>query len=69
LAARDIIRCAANFVTRVDQLVVEPLMIALCVIMGQESNYGSTQRPLPKKDQAMEALVLQGAHKTFDVGR
>jgi hypothetical protein len=33
-------RTGAHFLARLDQSVVEPLAIALCVIMGQETNYG-----------------------------
>jgi len=58
LAALDLTAGAPDFLARIDQSVVDGLAIALYAIMGQESDHGGTQRPLPEKDQAMEALVL-----------
>jgi hypothetical protein len=40
----------AHFLAWLDQSVVKPLVIALCVIMGQESNYGSLHRFFPEED-------------------
>jgi hypothetical protein len=39
LAARYIAGGGTHF-ARIDQSVVEPLVIALCVIMGKETNHG-----------------------------
>ena len=50
LAARDLTGGAADFLARIDKSVVEGLVIALYVIMGQESDHGGTQRSLPEKD-------------------
>jgi len=58
LSALDLTGGAADFLARIDQSVVEGLAIALYVIMGQGSDHGGTQRSLPEKDQAMEALVF-----------
>ena len=58
LAALDLTGGAADLLARIGQSVVEGLVIALYVIMGQESDHGGTQRSLPEKDQALEALVL-----------
>ena len=69
LAALDVTTDAADFLARIDQSVVEALVIALCVIMGQERNRSGLQRLLSEEDQAMQALILKGAHKTLDVGR
>ena len=53
LSALDLTGGAAEFPARIDQSVVEGLVIALYVIMGQESDHGDTQRSLPEKDQAV----------------
>ena len=58
LAALDLTGGVADFLARINQSVVEGLMIALCVIMDQERDHGSMQRPLREKDQAVEALVF-----------
>jgi hypothetical protein len=40
LAARYLTGGGAHFLARLDQSVIEPLVIALCVIMSQETNHG-----------------------------
>jgi|WetSurMetagenome_2_1015567.scaffolds.fasta_scaffold266619_2 hypothetical protein len=40
LAALDLIGGASDFPSQVDESVVERLVIALCVVMGQESDHG-----------------------------
>jgi hypothetical protein len=45
------------------------MVIALCVIMGQERNRSGLQRLLSEEDQAVQALILKGAHETLDMGR
>ncbi len=69
LAALDLTGDAAHFLARIDQSVVEALVIALSVIMGQERNRSGLDRLLSEEDQAMQALILKGAHETLDVGR
>jgi len=69
LAALDLTGDAADFLARIDQSVVDALVIALSVIMGEERNHGGLQRLLSEEDQAMQALILKGAHETLDVGR
>ena len=43
LAARYLTGCASDFITRIDQSVAERLVIALCVVMSQESDRGGIQ--------------------------
>ena len=38
LSARDLTGDVADFLARIDQSVVEALVVALCVIIGQERN-------------------------------
>jgi hypothetical protein len=40
LAARYLTGSGAHFLARLNQSVIEPLVIALCVIMGHETNHG-----------------------------
>ena len=69
LPAHNFTSGAVRFLTRLNQSVVQPLMVSLLVIMSQESNYGGLQPSLPEKDHPMEALVLHGTHETLDVRR
>ena len=69
LAALDVTTDATDFLGRIDQSVVEALVIALCVIMGQERNRSGVDRFLSEEYQAMQALILKGAHEALDVGR
>ena len=41
-AAHNFTRGAAHFLAWLDQCVIEPLMVSLVMIMGQESNYVGT---------------------------
>jgi hypothetical protein len=58
LATLDLTGGEADFLARIDQSVIEALVIALCVIMGRERNRSGLQRLLSEEYQAMEALVF-----------
>src|SRR6266478_1860029 len=51
-----------------DQLVVEPLMIALVMIMGEVLLDRIIQGAFPEHDHLREGLLLDGAHEPFAVG-
>jgi len=67
LAARYSTSCASYFIAPVDQSVVKRLVIALCVAVRQKSDNGGMQRPLPEKYHALQALLLDRSHETFDI--
>ena len=50
---------------RVDQFVVESLMVSLSVIMVQESANPSQQRAFSEEDHALETLVFDGANESL----
>jgi len=69
LATLDLTGDTADFLARIEQSVDEALVIALSVIMGQERNRSGLDRLLSEEDQAVQALILKGAHEALDVGR
>ena len=52
----DLASNRAGFLTWLNDLVVEPLMISFLVIMRQEFGAGVSQQPLTEKDHSVEAL-------------
>src|SRR5215472_10769031 len=68
LPALDLSRASevAGFWT--DELVSQSLMIALAVIMSNEVLNGCPQRLLAEEDHAIQAGLLDGAHKSLRVG-
>jgi len=59
LAASDLTGCTSDFLTQVDQSIVEPP--GDCVLrdlMDHKSDNGRMQRSLPEKDHALQALLL-----------
>jgi hypothetical protein len=56
LLALDVAIVSANVITRFDDHVVQPLVIAPAVIMLQVGTYRSTQRLLAEENHSVEAL-------------
>ncbi|MBP87226.1 MAG: hypothetical protein CMJ64_10980 [Planctomycetaceae bacterium] len=46
----------STFVSRVDDLVVQPLMVSLAVVVRQELSDGISQRMLAEQNQPLQAL-------------
>jgi len=57
----------ADFVARLDDLVVERLMVALCMIMRQELPNSVAKHVFPEENQSRKALVLYASDESFDV--
>jgi hypothetical protein len=53
---------------RLDQSVVEPLVIPLRVVMSGEISGRILERPFPEEDHSTETLVLDRPHKPLGVG-
>src|SRR5439155_26532449 len=51
-----------------DQLVAEPLMVSLPVVVRQELVEGAEQATFPEEDQAVETLLADRAPEPFRVG-
>src|ERR1019366_6384747 len=68
LAALDLTRVAEMAGLWADQLVRQALVIALAVIVGDEILHGCPQRLLPEEDHALQAGLLDAAHKSLRVG-
>jgi hypothetical protein len=51
-----------------DQLVAEPLMVPLAVVVCHERIEGAEQPTFSEEDGAVETLLADGAHKSFRVG-
>ncbi len=58
---------AADFVSRIDDRVVEALMIAFDMVMNEEGSYGSTQRGLTEKDDPVQGFVFDASHKSLQM--
>src|SRR5262245_30814232 len=52
---------------RLDQRVLEPLMIPLTMIMMDELRHGPSEVALAERNQPVEALLLDGSDKTLRV--
>ena len=68
LAARDRTGGQPDCASGVDERVVEPLMVALGVVMGEVFGHGLAQGVFAEKDHAVEAFVSDGSHEAFDKG-
>src|SRR5438094_2856256 len=51
-----------------DQVVPEPLMIPLSMVVGHELVEDTDQAPFPEENQAVETLLANRAHEPFRVG-
>ncbi len=58
LSAFHFTLAAADFLSRIDDRVVEALMIAFDMVMNEEGSYGSTQRSLTEEDDPVQRLPL-----------
>lgn len=67
LAAFDLAAGSANFLARLDQLVVEPLVIALQVVVLQVLIDRLAQRRLAEKNYSRQTFVLDRPHKALEV--
>jgi hypothetical protein len=54
---------------RLDDAVIQALMVPFPVIMGEELKDRPTQRVFAEEDEPRNAFVLEAAHKTLDVWR
>ena len=57
----------ANLGAGLQNLVVQPLMRSLAVIMNQETLHGVPQSRLTEKDHALKGFRLQGSEKSLEV--
>src|SRR5215831_15168778 len=67
LPALDLSRASAVAGFWTDELVSQSLMIALAVIMSNEVLNGFPQRLLAEEDHAIQARLLDAAHKSLRV--
>src|SRR5882724_10140908 len=51
-----------------DQVVAEPLMVPLPMVVGHELVEDADQAPFPEENQAVETLLANRAHEPFRVG-
>ena len=58
---------SADLIARLDDLVVERLVVALCMIMRQELPNSVAKHVLPEENQSRKALVLDASDEPFDV--
>ena len=49
----------------VDQLIGEPLVIPLAVVMGDEFSQSPTKVPLAERDESIQALLFHRSDKSF----
>ena len=50
-----------------DQVIAEPLMVSLPMVVGHELAEDADQAPFPEKNQAVETLLANRAHEPFRV--
>jgi hypothetical protein len=53
---------------RRDQVVAEPLMVPLPMVVGHELVEDADQAPFPEENQAVETLLANRTHEPFRVG-
>ena len=68
LTAFDVANNLTHFVSRFDDLIVEPLMVSLGMIMLEESVDSSSQRFLTEEDHSRKRLGFEAVHEPFNVG-
>lgn len=66
-ATPDLIARSCRCHLGLDQLVGEALMTAFAMMMEKELAYGSIEGPATEKHQAIQALILDGAHPAIRV--
>ena len=52
----------------VNQVVVQPLMIPLAMIMGDKLRHGSSMMALPERNQAVQTFLFDRADEPVGVG-
>ena len=67
LSAFHFTLAAADFVSRIDDRVVEALMIAFAMVMNEEGSYGSTQRGLTEEDDPVQGFLFDASHKSLEM--
>ena len=68
LGAFDGARCRFGTVRRLDQPIVDPLMIPLPMIMSGVLANGLSQRPFAEEDHSIETLILDRPDESLGVG-
>ena len=61
LATLDVARVAGDFISRLDDLIAQSLVVAFFVVVSEVSGHSTTQRPLAEEDHAVEVIVGQHA--------
>jgi len=67
LTAPDFAISPTNRLSRLNQLVAQPLIIPFFVVVGDEVLNGATQLLLPEEDHLCQALGLDGSHESLRV--
>ena len=68
LGAFDGARCRFGVATRLDQAIIDPLMIPLPVIVSGVLASGLSQRSFAEKDHSIETLILDRSNESLGVG-
>ena len=56
---------ASDFVSSIDDRVVEALMIAFAMVVKKVGRYGSTQRTLTEEDDLVQGFLFDASHKSL----
>jgi len=67
LAAFDLAVSLTDFVSRFNNPVVQGLVIAFLMVMGEISGEGLSQWRLTKENHSRQTLFLDGSHETLDM--
>ena len=59
--------CSVQFVARLDDPVVEPLMVSFRMIMGNEFLGSGSERPFAEQDHAVKTLLFYGSDEAFEM--
>src|SRR5438552_5872402 len=67
LATLNVTHVSAHFLTRLDQPIVQALMVSLAMIMAQVSSDGSAQHILAKENHPVQTLFTKAPPKSLQV--
>jgi hypothetical protein len=67
LATFDLALRLADFLTWINQLIAQSLMVPLSVIMFQELADSRAKRRLAEEDKPRKGFVLEASHEPFQV--
>ena len=67
LATFDLALRLADFLTWINQLIAQSLMVPLSVIMFQELADSRAKRRLAEEDEPRKGFVLEASHEPFQV--